>query len=1170
MIKITRLGALLLLIALSDFAMARPRTKEVKLITEPRPGEEYVMFQSGQTRVQSKTQPRVLEAQHGPEFATSHRIPQRDRAIVEKEILDIPRGPRDKVKRDSPSDIELSHMFAEVLLTPGATLPLVEESAPPSASEVRTEFSVVTSVPRKVVANEPGVKVEVEPKGGSGILEARLEGADEKKIMVKKTAIIEQKLEDVVKREQDKKKEDELLATVEVMPIASVGVTSPKFESHQGDISVPLQKKLAVVNTNTQANADVTTTVRPLTSTAPVSKSPFDIIPVNVLADKGKEPLVDTPLGDKVLVPAGSAANPQSRIEVKKGPNGQDYEYEYVYYYYDDEDNETVSTANEKPTDSNLALPSKEDKSTTTTTTTTTPSPTTTTTTEKATTPIRRFAPREKESSEESHTSARGRARARGQTSRGGETPAPAEEAVPSKQTSTGSRHRYTTIERSTVAPESANEVIPSRSGGRFRGRTLSHGAEDVPEERLPSSTRFPTRTTTQAAADETPVTRARASGNSAASATNSVRRPSLELVDSRSFRTYSSDASPDQDLSPDSPAFPSVLPAGPVRFLGVTPNEESSEREVSRPRIRSRGHSTTSTTTAAEEVSESEPTRRRRPSTTPLPALEDISVEEDYSTATAAPIASRSRPLVTTDVTDSTDTDPTETTDLPTTVEDIGLTAAMMDKAAFDLYAILQQTQAENASNFIDENATELSTDEELTTEEDASTTDVPATTTVTTTTTTTTTTTPAPTTTTTTEPPTTASGRRGNKKRPGSPGAAPGRNRYRANGSTAAATSTTEAPAETSSARPRGRFGSNRNGASGGNTFGSRRAGHKKTPSHDEESGEKEAVKEEVKEVSAPKPGFSRRFSGTRGTRVTTTTAAPSEDNASGSTSTVTRPALPADRFSLRRRTGVTRPGTHPTTAAAASTAAPVNEEHKTDNGSEEGGESSSETSSTAATSRPLRGGRPAIGGGPRPLRPGPRINIASRGRLGPSTTTTAAPPTEVEADSKEEQSSPATSEEKETQPENQESQDPVTTTPVPALTRLRNRPRLHVTAAAKPTPSAAAAAASSNRRALVSPLLSRRRPGAPAPAEPKEPEAEQHHDAEEESDSAEKQHSEEVKDPSTEVTPAPATTAAHEQSHDNKGLSSLIAGRRRPAARRPGALFPGNRSAAKEEAA
>lgn len=162
-----------------EVAQARPRNKEVKLITEPRPGQEYVMFQSGAT-------PRLIdapeEARHGADFATSHRIPQRDRAVVEKEVLDIPRGPGDKVKRDSPLE-----ELAAALILPADSLPLI----PPSGSEeVRTEFSVVTSAPRRVV---------VEPKGGSGVLEGKVEGADEKKIMSKKAALIEQKPEEIVK-----------------------------------------------------------------------------------------------------------------------------------------------------------------------------------------------------------------------------------------------------------------------------------------------------------------------------------------------------------------------------------------------------------------------------------------------------------------------------------------------------------------------------------------------------------------------------------------------------------------------------------------------------------------------------------------------------------------------------------------------------------------------------------------------------------------------------------------------------------------------------------------------------------------------------------------------------------------------------------------------------------
>lgn len=35
---------------------------------------------------------------------------------------------------------------------------------------------------------------------------------------------------------------------------------------------------------------------------------------------------------------AAASDKQRSRIQIKKGPNGQEYEYEYVYYYYDDDD----------------------------------------------------------------------------------------------------------------------------------------------------------------------------------------------------------------------------------------------------------------------------------------------------------------------------------------------------------------------------------------------------------------------------------------------------------------------------------------------------------------------------------------------------------------------------------------------------------------------------------------------------------------------------------------------------------------------------------------------------------------------------------------------------------------------------------------------------------------
>lgn len=41
---------------------------------------------------------------------------------------------------------------------------------------------------------------------------------------------------------------------------------------------------------------------------------------------------------DDIPLVAAASDKQRSRIQIKKGPNGQEYEYEYVYYYYDDDD----------------------------------------------------------------------------------------------------------------------------------------------------------------------------------------------------------------------------------------------------------------------------------------------------------------------------------------------------------------------------------------------------------------------------------------------------------------------------------------------------------------------------------------------------------------------------------------------------------------------------------------------------------------------------------------------------------------------------------------------------------------------------------------------------------------------------------------------------------------
>lgn len=49
---------------------------------------------------------------------------------------------------------------------------------------------------------------------------------------------------------------------------------------------------------------------------------------------------------DDVPLVASGSEKQRSRIQIKKGPNGQEYEYEYVYYYYDDDDNPKAAKEN--------------------------------------------------------------------------------------------------------------------------------------------------------------------------------------------------------------------------------------------------------------------------------------------------------------------------------------------------------------------------------------------------------------------------------------------------------------------------------------------------------------------------------------------------------------------------------------------------------------------------------------------------------------------------------------------------------------------------------------------------------------------------------------------------------------------------------------------------------
>lgn len=234
-------------------------------------------------------------------------------------------------------------------------------------------------------------------------------------------------------------------------------------------------------------SAEYPTTMRPVLTTErqQYSRASFDFVPVNIIREDTKDnwtPFANRnfdDLGDVSLVPAGS----NSRIQIKKGPNGKDYEYEYVYYYYDEEDEGRAGAASSNQEG-----------------TRTTPS-----------------------SSPSSSPS--------------------------SRRSGPSNRSKYSSVDRSTTAEPVSNEVLPNRIGNR--GRNLEN--EEVSEERLPTNTRFPPRSRSNHNTGTTEPSRNR--GNRP--------RTNLDLVDSNSFRTHQ-----------EGPEFPQTLPKGPVRFLGVTPNE--------------------------------------------------------------------------------------------------------------------------------------------------------------------------------------------------------------------------------------------------------------------------------------------------------------------------------------------------------------------------------------------------------------------------------------------------------------------------------------------------------------------------------------------------------------------------------------------------------------------
>ncbi|XP_033200979.2 uncharacterized protein LOC117163092 isoform X2 [Bombus vancouverensis nearcticus] len=775
------------------------------------------------------------------------------------------------------------------------------------------------------------------------------------------------------------------------------------------------------------------TTMMPVLTT-PREARAFDFVPVNIIRDDGKETSFHErnfgDFSDVSLVPAGT----NSRIQVKKGPNGKDYEYE------------TTS------------------------------------------------APR-----------------------RGG---------------SSANRSKYSNVERSSTVEPASNEVIPNRNNNR--GRQLVD-AEDVSEERLPTNTRFPPRSRSNHNTATTEPSRTR--GNRP--------RPGLDLVDSSSFRTHQ-----------EGPEFPQVLPKGPVRFLGVTPNEDNGEERAT---ARGRGKPQRVQEPApVEELVEDVPvpTTRRRPITTLSPQTEGEAVrgssrgsgeKEEQTEETSSPTEkSRDKQpsLEKQEYEDSESSSTTSASTASTAMEDPTTEyPSSMDKVALDLYAFVQQGQ----NNLVDapsSEATDSSSDESTISNEEA-TTDLaavtemsattvtlepttitttasptePMTTTAATTTTVSTTTT---TTTTTTEPPTTtttqAPAGRGKFRRPGIGGTTGSRNRFKSNGG--GSTTTTEAPAEPTP-RTRNRFGGN--GSNGGG-FKRNRPGQKQA------SVEEDAVqKESSSSVHAERPSSSTRsrFRGTGSTRsVSSTTPATSNGGstaASNGPSGISRPSF--NKLNINRRRG--RPTTN----------APNASEESQESTRSETAKETAQESVTAAPKSTVRGRLPATGVRP-VIKPGARINLRTKpGHSTTTTTTTPLPADKEEESSIDEPAGEGTEEETHEAPA-ETSPPPTRSTTVNPLNKLRNRNRLQV----HPKTTTRAPVSLASRR---SPLLPRRKVTEAPVAQSSQEEASEEADSSSETEA-------------TEATSAETSTAASTKHEETRGLGGLLAPRRRITPRRPGQII------------
>lgn len=256
---------------------------EVELITEPKNGEEYVFVSGGQPHPVRQAKP---EDARQLQFETAHKIPEK--------------LPTHHVSRDTE---ERTDKFSKLKSKPEYS---------PVIDALKSGHSFSSS--------------NVKRESGEGIIEIEEDKRATKKDLKKKAS-------------SQPLKPKEIEIDLPFSKIENIKISESSLSSEvnpQMDVELePMSQSGKLVE-----QLEVTSQKPVFTTGAPSTPRTFDVLPVNLPSDSADS--INTGLlavsadSNLPLDVAGSEAT-NSKIKIKKGPNGKDYEYEYVYYYSDDD-----------------------------------------------------------------------------------------------------------------------------------------------------------------------------------------------------------------------------------------------------------------------------------------------------------------------------------------------------------------------------------------------------------------------------------------------------------------------------------------------------------------------------------------------------------------------------------------------------------------------------------------------------------------------------------------------------------------------------------------------------------------------------------------------------------------------------------------------------------------